>query len=459
MALSTRTTRTGTTSTRRTRRDVAHLARRAGFGLHADDVDALAAGGYEAAVDRVIGSLGQADAAAAAVAPPAFDPTASRAARQSDDPAVRRQAFARQRREHQMLVAWWVRRMVAADHPAREKLTLLWHDHFATSLQKVKVSTLMQRQYQTLYAMGPGSFDALVNAMTRDAAMIVWLDGRENTAGAPNENFARELFELFTLGHFAHQHGAHAATQPYTEADVREAARALTGWVIDPHTYQGVFVPRRHDGGNKTVLGYTGALALDDIVSIAVGNEACAPHVVARLWSRIGRPAPPDDAVVQELAQLFARDHDVTALLRSMFLHPEFRTAATRTALVKMPVEWVVGTLRALRVDASANALTTLVALNQVPFFPPDVSGWPANGAWLSTSSAQVRLEFAMSVANRADLRPITSTPVRERPAAAARLLGVEKWSDTTDATLVDAAADPKLLVTLALVAPETALA
>ncbi len=414
-------TSTGTTDARTTRRDVAHLARRAGFGLHADDVDALAAGGYEAAVDRVIGSLGQADAAAAAITPPALDPTAYRAARQSDDPAVRQQAFAQQRREHQMLVGWWVRRMVGADLPAREKLTFLWHDHFATSLQKVRLSALMLAQYQTLYAMGPGSFDALVDAMARDAAMLVWLDGRENTAGAPNENFARELFELFTLGHFAHQHGTHAPTQPYTEADVQEAARALTGWAIDPSTYQGMFVPRRHDGGTKTVLGDTGALALDDIVGIAVGNDACAPHVAARLWSRIGRPAAPDDPVVQELAQPFARDHDVTALLRAMFLHPEFRTAETRAALVKMPVEWVVGTLRALRVDASAHALTTLVGLNQVPFFPPDVSGWPANGAWLSTSSAQVRLEFAIDVANRADLRAIIDTPVRERPVAVAR--------------------------------------
>ena len=454
MALRTRTSSTGTT-----RRDVAHLARRAGFGLHADDVDALAAGGYEAAVDRVIGSLGQADAAAAAITPPAFDPTAFRAARRSDDPAVLRQAFAQQRREHQMLVAWWVRRMVAADLPAREKLTFLWHDHFATSLQKVKLSVLMQAQYQTLYDLGPGSFDVLVRAMARDAAMLVWLDGRENTAGAPNENFARELFELFTLGHFAHEHGAHTATQPYTEADVQDAARALTGWVIDPSTYEGVFVPRRHDDGTKTVLGDTGALALDDVVSIAVGNDACAPHVVARLWSRIGRPVPPDDAVVLELAKPFARDHDVTALLRAMFLHPEFRRVETRTALVKMPVEWVVGALRALRVDASVNALSVLVGLNQVPFFPPDVSGWPANGAWLSTSSAQVRLEFAIAVANRADLRAVTDASVRGRPAAVARLLGVDGWSDTTNATLADAAADPKLLVTLALVAPETVLA
>jgi uncharacterized protein (DUF1800 family) len=447
------------TTTATTRSDVAHLARRAGFGLHADAVDALAAGGYEAAVDRVIGSLGQADAAVAAIAPPAFDPAAYRAARQSDDPAVRQQAFEQQRKELQALVAWWVRRMVAADLPAREKLTFLWHDHFATSLQKVKVAALMHMQYQTLYDIGPGAFDQLVTAVARDPAMLVWLDGRENTAGAPNENFARELFELFTLGHFAHAHGVHAATQPYTEADVQDAARALTGWALDPSTYQGVFVPRRHDAGTKTVLGYTGTLALDDVVSIAVGNEACAPHVVSRLWSRIGRPAEPDDAVVQELAAPFARDRDVTALLRAMFLHPEFRAAETRTALVKMPVEWVVGTLRALRLEPSVNALTTLVGLNQVPFFPPDVSGWPANGAWLSTSSAQVRLEFAIAAADRADLSALSNAPVADRPAAVARLLGVDAWSDVTNATLADAAAEPKLLVTLALVAPETVLA
>jgi uncharacterized protein (DUF1800 family) len=313
----------------------------------------------------------------------------------------------------------------------------------------------MYLQYRTLYERGPGRFEEVVGAIARDAAMLVWLDGRENRARAPNENFARELFELFTLGHFAHNHANGRDEQPYTERDVKEAARALTGWTIDPVTYTGVLRPELHDAGTKKVLGHKGAFGLDDLVRITTAQQACAPHVVARLWSRIGRPAEPGDAVVEDLAAQFAADQDVTALLRRMLLHDAFRDPQIRSALVKMPIEYVVGTLRALRVPVTPNALQTLVGLGQVPFFPPDVSGWPNNGAWLSTSSAQVRLEFALDVAKRADVQPIAAAPAAERPAVVGRLLGVDAWGDNTAATLADAASDPRTVLTLALVAPE----
>jgi uncharacterized protein (DUF1800 family) len=441
------------------RNDVAHLARRAGFGLPADAVDALSAVGYEAAVDRIVAGFGRPDHAAEAIRPPSFDADASRNATRRNDASTRRQALAQLRKERRALVAWWVRRMVAADLPAREKLTFLWHDHFATSMQKVRRASFMYAQYRTLYRLGPGRFDALVDAMARDAAMLIWLDGRENTAGEPNENFARELFELFTLGHGVHDHAGGTTKQPYSETDVKEAARALTGWTIDPRTSQGVLQPRRHDQGAKTVLGRTGRFGLDELVQVTVADDACAPHVVSRLWSRIGRPAPTDDPVVTELAAPFARDHDITALLRRMFLHEAFRTEETRTALVKMPVEYVIGTLRALRLSPNAVAVRTLVRLDQIPFFPPDVSGWPANQAWLSTSSAQARLEFALDVAQRADLSPITRTTASHRVEALARLLGVDAWSDATASTLDDADRDPHAALTLALVAPDYLLA
>ena len=348
--------------------------------------------------------------------------------------------------------------MVGAQLPAREKLTFLWHDFFATSAQKVRITELLYGQYRMLYTLGPGRFDDLVSAVARDPAMLIWLDGRENTAEAPNENFARELFELFTLGHGVHDHESGRVAQPYTEADVAEAARALTGWTISAEG-AGVLVPRRHDRGTKTVLGRTGALALDDIVDIAVNGDTCAPHVVARLWSRMGRPADAEDDVVQELAAGFAEARDVQTLLRRMFLHEAFRDADTRAALVKMPVEYVVGTLRALRLPLFPAAIQTMIGCNQVPFFPPDVAGWPANGAWLSTSSAQVRLEFATNVAQRADFSAIASETAADRPAAVARLLGVDEWSETTAETLAGAAGDPATLLTLALVAPEYLLA
>jgi uncharacterized protein (DUF1800 family) len=453
--VATATTTAGTTGTRNA---VAHLARRAGFGLHAAAIDALASGGYEAAVDAICAELSATDAAAGAIPPPTFDYAAYRKGQQSSDPAEKQAAAQQLRNERRALVAWWLQRMVAADKPAREKLTFLWHDHFATSLQKVRIAQLMYVQYGTLYGHGTGPFDALVRALAKDPAMLLWLDGRENTSRAPNENFARELFELFTLGHGTHAH--HGATdQPYTETDVKEAARALTGWAIDPQQLAGVLVPRRHDAGTKTVLGTTGPLGLDEVVDAAVHDPSCAPHVVARLWSRIGRPAQPDDPVVQDLARPFAHDLDVLALLRRMFMHPEFLSAATRTALVKMPVEYVVGTARCLQVTLAPRHANALVGLGQIPFFPPDVAGWPANAAWLSTSSAQVRLQFALDMAQQADVAPIADARPADRPAAVARTLGVDMWGTATAAALADAAAEPRRMLALALVAPEYLLA
>ncbi len=229
-----------------TRADVTHLVRRAAFGAPAAEIDALAALGYEGAVDAVC-DLTAPDPAADAVAAPTFDTAGYLAARDGDE-AARKEAERIASLERRALPLWWVRRMVAAERPAREKLTLLWHDHFATSLEKVKVAELLYLQRQSLYDLAPGRFDDLVHAVARDPAMLVWLDGRENRVGAPNENFARELLELFTLGHGT-GHAGHRE-QPYTEHDVADAARALTGWTI-ARTGQGVLAPRRHDKGTN----------------------------------------------------------------------------------------------------------------------------------------------------------------------------------------------------------------
>jgi uncharacterized protein (DUF1800 family) len=436
------------------RRDVAYLLRRAGFGGRAEEVDALAGLGYERAVDEVC-RLDAPDPSADAVPAPSFD-TAGYLDARAGDAAARRRAADQVRDERRALVLWWIRRMVAAERPLREKLTFLWHDHFATSLAKVQLPELMHRQWATLHELGAGRFDDLVHAVARDPAMLIWLDGRESRAGAPNENFARELLELFTLGHGS---AGHHGTSPYTERDVSEAARALTGWVIDPRSGTGRLVPNRRDAGSKSVLGVTGELGLDEVVAAATQHPACAPHVVAALWSRLARPAGVDDPAVRELATSFARDLDVASLLRAIFLHPDFRAPQARTALVKTPVELVVGMARALRLDPDERVLAVLAGLGQVPFAPPDVDGWPGNEGWLSTSSALIRLQVASAMAGLADRSPIVRVSPAERPAAAARLLGVEAWSESTDAALADVAVDPQRLLTLALAAPDSMLA
>lgn len=456
-----------------TRSDVAHLLRRAAFGASAEEIDTLAASGYEAAVDKVCDHA-PADLVADALPPPTFDTAGYLEAGRSDDAEVRRDARQRSRSERLGLATWWLQRMVVGERPWREKLTLLWHDHFATSVAKVRLSELMSRQRATLYGLGAGRFDVLTRAVARDQAMLVWLDGGRNRVGTPNENFARELLELFTLGHGTSGHGmgghgmgghgmrGHGqhdheddGAQPYTEQDVAEAARACTGWRPRPIQPTSGFDPRRHDDGSKTVLGVVGRLEMDDVVDIAAAHPACAPHVVSRLVSRLGWPAAPSDPVVVELAAGFAADLDVTALLRRLFLHPAFLDPATRSALVRTPVEFVVGALRALGVPFAQRHLVTLRDLGQVPLLPPDVSGWPSNEAWLSTSAALQRLRFAEQLAQQADLAAIADAVPGERADAVARLLGIDRWSAASAAAFAEADGDPHLMVTLALVSPE----
>ncbi|MGI9031340.1 MAG: DUF1800 domain-containing protein [Ilumatobacteraceae bacterium] len=448
-----------------TRQAVAHLLRRAAFGGHADEIDALAAKGYAAAVDAVC-DFSSADAAADAIAPPEFDTAGYLAARATADESARQTARQRAAEERRALVLWWLQRMVQADHPHREKSALLWHDHFATSIQKVKVAELMHRQRAAFYDLGHVHFDELLTTMVSDPAMLIWLDGRESTVKAPNENFAREFFELFTLGHVAGHHAvpddhsrtAHDDGPPYTERDVAEAARAFTGWRFGRTEAGPVLDPRRHDAGTKTVLGRTGQLGGEDVVALATAHPACAPHVVARLWSRVARPAGPDDEVVVELAESFAADLDLGALRRRMFEHADFLAASTRTALLKTPVELVVGSARALRVSLDRRYLRVLAALGQLPFSPPDVAGWPANEGWLSTSSALTRVHLGHTMAAEADLSTVEGLAAARRPEALARLLGVAEWSRTTRAALL-AADEPIASLTVALAAPEHLLA
>lgn len=439
------------------RSDVAHLARRAGFGLNGDDVDALAAEGYEAAVERVITGLAGPDLPADSVPTPQFDSALIILARDSQDESIRDAARRSESQQRRDLVRWWLERMVVAREPWREKITFLWHDHFATSLTKVPLPELMWIQHSTIQRLGSGRFDDLVHALSRDGAMLLWLDGHQSRVGAPNENYARELMELFTLGHTAPGAGTHPdhSAAPYTELDVAEVARALTGWQIDRGTGEGVFRPTRHDAGSKTILGSTGRFGLDDVVRLTTSNAACAPHVVSRLWSRLGAPAGPDDPVVTELAGPFAKDLDTAGLLRRMFLHDAFRSRETKAALVKTPVEWVVGTLRALRLSLPEGAERLLVTLGQVPFAPPDVSGWPSNRAWLSTASAQARLAAASAVSGLADLTDLDQAKPADRLEMVARWLGVVAWKPSSLAALTSHRDDPARLLTLALVSPE----
>jgi uncharacterized protein (DUF1800 family) len=429
---------------------VAHVLRRATFGPTATEVDAAQRDGVEATVARLL-DPGGVDPGALDTPEPTFDADPNAALGPNPSRDQRQQAQQTAQKQVETLLAWWVSRMVAAQHQLTEKMIFFWHGHWATSVQKVKSATLMQTQLTTFRTSGRGDFGAFTKAMLHDPALIIWLDGQRNTKQAPNENLSRELMELFTLG-----------VGNYTEDDVRQGAKALTGWTIDAHTLQVRFVAGRHDAGNKTVLGQTANFDADSFADLLVSQPANASHLATRLWFRFASPTMTADTE-SRLVSAYRRGNDVTALVTAVLADPEF--PGTRGALVKQPVEWLVGALRQLGIAVTAQPdsrpgqlLTGLEALGQLPLEPPSVGGWPANAAWLTTSSLQARLRLSATLAGAASpaaVDALASGDTNGRLDALARLLVVDEWTDRTRAALQAASSDPHRLLTVGLASPE----
>lgn len=286
------------------------------------------------------------------------------------------------------LQAWWLFRMQRASFPLREKMTLFWHGHFATSFRKVENMRLMHQQNKTLRQHAIGDVRDLVLAVSRDPAMIVWLDNQQNVQGRPNENFARELMELFTLGE------GH-----YSELDVQEAARAFTGW----HQHDGrfVFVQEAHDFGPKAVLGRRGAFGGEDIVDIVLQQPQAKRFLAAKLLRYFVTPTP-SDQLIAEAAQVLADCNlEIKWFLRTLFLSRIFYQPDTRFSLVKSPVEYVIGALRDLDAVFPGQELAELMAgMGQELFAPPSVKGWDGGRDWISSNAWLARGRFAEALSH-----------------------------------------------------------
>ena len=426
---------------------LAHLYRRAAFGATADQLAVLATLGYGGAVDRLLDRSAP-DVAADAVVAPVL------ASQYGEVQTVQDRALRRQLRQdgRRAITTWWLERMVLSEAPLREKLTWFWHGHFATSIDKVQLAGLMFRQNVTMRELGAANFETLTQALAKDGAMMVWLDSNSNARGRPNENFARELMELFTIG-----------IGNYSDADVREAARAFTGWKFNRSSDAASAFhvnPNQADPGVKNLIGST-AVTGEQVVTLLTRHPAGARFVAARVWSQFAWPVKPDDPVIDDLAPGFAAGLDVTSLLRSVFMHPRFQSAAARQGLVKQPVEYVVGTLRALGLRPGALPWTQvggiLGALNQEPFAPPSVGGWPQNGYWVSTATSLARLRFAQTLSGAAPLEWLSGVPGPGRPEALARRLGLDGWTAATLSALA-VASTPRNQLVAALVSPEYVL-
>jgi uncharacterized protein (DUF1800 family) len=395
---------------------------------------------------------GQADRGAAETPPPDLPRlTRPRGKReQTPDPEAKKSWRQARRTQQLEITQWWLDRMVQTERPATERITWFWHGHFATSNQKVKQADLMLAQNETMRRLGRGNFAALAQAMIVDPAMLVWLDGNDNTAQAPNENLSREFLELFTLGH------GH-----YTEEDVREAARALTGWKLDRPKGTAVLRPRLQDQGAKQILGRSTNFDAASFVAQVLAQPASADFIIARLWFRLvsTTPAPPE--TVQRLTTAYGQQRNVTALLAAMLIEPAFRDPAS--SVVKQPVEWLVGLMRAIGVRPTAlepkqqRKLSTLLrGMGQLPFLPPSVGGWPAGGAWLTTAAALSRMEAARLIGTAAEWRGEASqTAEKQRPEYLRRLLGVDEFSDRTVAAISRVAADLPSALAVAACSPE----
>ncbi|OBF97918.1 hypothetical protein A5773_09445 [Mycobacterium sp. 852014-52450_SCH5900713] len=418
--------------------------RRAGFGTTGPEVDAALTTDWPGYVDAVLAANPDADQGAVATPMPALQPPAPPG--KGAAPAARKKYNQQLSEQQAALSDWWLRRMVSVRQPFHEKLTLLWHNHFATSAQKVRVAPYMAAQNQKLRTLSLGDFRTLAYAMLTDAAMLRWLDGQSSTAKAPNENLAREFMELFALGH----------GNGYTEDDVRNGARALTGWVIDADGRTSM-ASRRHDGTAKTLFGQTSNFDAAGFCDTVLAQPKSVEYVAGRLWRQLASDDPPSRRALDRLVSAYGPGRDLRALTRAILTDDEF--IGGRGTVVNSPVEWLVGVMRALRVPIDPairkTADATLRALGQRPFYPPSVGGWPQGQVWLSTASAEARLRAAGRLAHAGDLSGIESAAPRDRIDAVGYLIGVGDWSDRTAGALRPLVRTPPQLVAAAVNTPE----
>jgi uncharacterized protein (DUF1800 family) len=359
------------------------LLTRAGFAPSEVEVRAIAGLTHVMAVERLLADT----QTRAGTSPPTWideaivSPRAYRAMNEEQRQAER----ARQIRMGLELRGWWLREMATTASPLTERMTLFWHNHFVSAQPKVRYAQLMYRQNVLLREHALGRFDTLLHAVAKDPAMLIYLDSATSRQGAPNENFAREVMELFTLGEGA-----------YSERDIKEAARAFTGWSMDPD--QGSFVFRRglHDHGVKTVFGRSGAFDGDAVLDILLAQPAAAEFIVAKLWREFVSQQPDSVRVIAIAAQFRSGGWRIDRVVRALLLQSEVIEHRDDTAMIKAPVEVMVGLVRQSggSIAVPAAAAVAVAGMGQNLFSAPNVRGWPGGEAWINTQTLLARKQF-----------------------------------------------------------------
>jgi len=349
------------------------------------------------------------------------------------------------RSQAQAMSLWWLDLMALSDHGLTERMVWFWHGHWATSIEKLNYPLPMFKQNKVFRTYALGDFNAMTKAMLNDGALQFWLDGQDNTAKAPNENLGRELMELFVLG-----------VNRYTEDDVKAISRALTGYQVVRSNGVVTINQNRRDANPVTLLGKTGVFTGDSLSDFLVARDDCATFISERLWYRFissTEVMPTDFSAKKAFA-----GRNISAAVQAMASDTAMQDP--KNALVKSPVEWFISACRALELTPSllqtpAQLNGYLDKLGQTPFSPPNVGGWPAGEAWLSSATSQYRLAFAFWLIKQSPLTALTQIPRELRVRRSADWLGVPEWSSRTQSALRSALDDPAQFALLALCSPE----
>ena len=343
------------------------------------------------------------------------------------------------------LVLWWLDRMALTNNPFLERMIWFWHGHWATSIDKVNFALPMFNQLQTIRATALGNFQEMARQMFRDGALQIWLDGNDNVKGAPNENLSREFMELFTVG-----------VNNYTEDDVKSLAKAFTGFQVNRTTGVISFNPTRHF--TDPITFFDSKINSDPVeaINVLTARPDNSYFIATRLWFRfISSNLEMDKKFgIQE----GYRNRDISSTMKALVMNGAL--SVPEHTIVRQPVEWFIAICRAFSLQPSkliprTLSISYLSKLAQVPFYPPNVGGWPTDEAWLSAASAQFRIAFASALAKQVDLSPIAAIEPLKRVSYIKDLLGIFNFSTRTFTALTNAKDDLPQFFTLVVCSPE----
>ncbi|OJJ23583.1 hypothetical protein BKI52_04265 [marine bacterium AO1-C] len=367
-----------------------HLLWRAGFGATIQDMQAYKNQSITKVVDDLFAKSAQITPLKISNAKP-LERQKIRMMSRDERRAMRRKS----RQQVRQLNIAWVERMVDGKNSLREKMTYFWHGHFACQNRNIY---FIQNQINTIRKHALGNFKDLVMAIAKDPAMLLFLNNQQNRKQHPNENFARELMELFTLGR-----------GNYTEKDIKEAARAFTGWGINRRTYEFRFRARLHDFDDKTFLGKTGNFNGEDIIDIILKQEQTARFITEKIYRFFVNDIP-DERIINQLARKFYQsNYDIAALMQNIFTADWFYQKRNIGAKIKSPVELLVGIRRNFDIDfiKKNSSLFIQKVLGQILLFPPNVAGWPGGQTWIDSSTLMFRLRLPYIIFKAADLEVV----------------------------------------------------